>query len=69
MGFPRQKYWTGLPFASSGDLHDPEIEPPSPILAGGFFTIEPPGKPIMVDAYYCIFAQTQNVQYQEQTLI
>ena len=44
MGFPRQKYWTGLPFASSGDLHDPDIEPPSPILAGGFFTIEPPGK-------------------------
>ena len=27
-----------------GDLPNPGIEPASPALAGGFFTIEPPGK-------------------------
>ena len=45
MGFPRQEYWSGLSFASPGDLPDPGIEPASPELAGRFFTIEPPGKP------------------------
>ena len=27
MGFSRQKYWSGLPFSSLGDLPDPGIEP------------------------------------------
>ena len=27
MGFPRQEYWSGLPFPSPGDLSRPEIEP------------------------------------------
>ena len=45
MGFPRQKYWSGLLFPSPGDLADPGIEPASPALAGEFFTTEPPGKP------------------------
>jgi len=27
-----------------GDLPDPEVEPASPTLAGGFFIAEPPGK-------------------------
>ena len=45
MGFPRQEYWSGLPFPSLGDLPHSGIEPESPILAGGFFTTEPPRKP------------------------
>ena len=45
MGFPRQEYWSGLPFLSPGDLPDPGIKPLSPALAGKFFTPEPPGKP------------------------
>ena len=45
MGFPKQGYWSGLPFPSPGDLPDPGIEGTSPVLAGGFFTTEPPGKP------------------------
>ena len=48
MGFSRQEYWSGLPCPPPGDLLDPEIEPmslTSPPLAGGFFTIAPPGKP------------------------
>ena len=43
-GFSRQEYWNGLPFSSPGDLPNPEIEPMSPALAGGFFITEPPGK-------------------------
>ena len=27
MGFPRQEYWSGLPFPSAGNLSDPGIEP------------------------------------------
>ena len=45
MGFFMQEYWLRLPFSSPGDLPDPGIKPVSPALAGGFFTIEPPGKP------------------------
>ena len=44
MGFPRQGYWSVLPFPSPGDLPDPGIELESSALAGGFFTTEPPGK-------------------------
>ena len=28
--FPRQEYWSGLPFPSPGDLTDPGIKPASP---------------------------------------
>ena len=48
MGVSRQDYWSGMPCPSAGDLPDPGSElrsPVSPALAGGFFTIEPPGKP------------------------
>ena len=43
MGFPRQEYWSGLPFLSPEDLPNPGIEPVSPALAGGFFTTVPTG--------------------------
>ena len=42
MGLSRQEYWSGWPFPSPEDLPDPGVEPASPPLAGGFFTIEPP---------------------------
>ena len=38
MGFPRQEYWSGLPFPPPEDLPNPGIEPESsssPTLAGG----------------------------------
>ena len=38
MEFPRQDYWSGLPFPSPEDLPDPGIEPVSLVLAGRFFT-------------------------------
>ena len=31
MGFPRQEYWSGLPFPPPGDLPNPGIEPTSPV--------------------------------------
>ena len=43
MGFPRQKYWCGLPFPAPGDLPNPGIEPVSTTLAGRFFTPASPG--------------------------
>ena len=45
MGFPRQEYWSGLPFSSPGHLPHPGIKPASPELAGRFATTEPGGKP------------------------
>ena len=45
-GFPRQEYWSELPFPSPRDLPDPGIELASAALAGGFLTTEPPWKPI-----------------------
>ena len=43
MGFSRQKYWSGLPFPSPGDLPDPGSEPRSPALPADTLTSEPPG--------------------------
>ena len=45
MGFPRQEYWSGLPFPSPGDLPDPGIEPSSLALTGEFFITELPVMP------------------------
>ena len=39
MGFSRREYWSGLPCPPPGDLPDSGIEPGSPALAGGFFTV------------------------------
>ena len=43
MRFPRQEYWSELPFK---DLPNPGIEPASPTLADRFFGTESPGKPL-----------------------
>ena len=57
-GFPRQEYWSGLPFPSLGDLHNPGIEPASPALAAAAKSLQscltlcdpidgsPPGSPV-----------------------
>ena len=52
----RQKYWSGLPFPSPGDLPDPGIElssPASPSLTSGFFIPELLGKHLK--SYFCPF--------------
>ena len=50
MGFPTQEYCSGLPFPSPGDRPDSGIKPMSPALVGGFFTNEPPGKPLLISS-------------------
>ena len=45
MGFSRQRYWSGLPFPSPGDLPDLGIEPGSPALQAGSVPTELWGKP------------------------
>ena len=37
VGFPRQEYWNGLPFSTTGNLADLGFELESPALAGRFF--------------------------------
>ena len=43
VGFPRQAYWSGLPFPSPGNLVDARIEPGCPALQAA---CEPQGNPI-----------------------
>ena len=45
MGFPRQEYWSELPFPSPGDLPDPGVKPWSPALEVDYLPTEFPGKP------------------------
>ena len=45
MGFPRQEYWSGLPFPPPGDLPNPGIEPESPSLQADSSPTEPPENP------------------------
>ena len=40
MGFPRQEYWSGLPFPSPGDHPNPGLKPGSPAFQADFFLTE-----------------------------
>ena len=40
LGFPRQEYWSGLPFPSPGDLPHSGTDPRSPALQVDSFTAE-----------------------------
>ena len=52
VGFPRQEYWSELPFPSPENLPDPGMGPAAPILAGRFLTTELP-------ASVCVYIQCQ----------
>ena len=45
MGFPRQEYWSGLPFPSPEDLPDPGIEPGFPTLQADSLLLSHQGSP------------------------
>ena len=47
MAFPRQEYWSGLPFPTPGNLSTPGINWVS-CIAVRFFSSEPPGKPLVL---------------------
>ena len=55
MEFSRQEYWSWLLCPTPEDLSDPGIEPVSLALAGGFFTTETLGKPLIlgISGYQC----------------
>ena len=60
MGFPRQEYWSGFPFAPPEDRPNQETEPmspASPALAGGFFTsvLPWPVRLLIISRFYYIF--------------
>ena len=58
MDFPSKNVGAGLPFPPPGDRPDPGIElksPASPVLAGRFFTTEPPGEPPDLPTYCLLF--------------
>jgi len=51
VGFPRQKYWNGLPFPSPGDLLNPGIEsasPVSPVLQADYLLLSHLGSPFPI---------------------
>ena len=53
--FPRQEYWSSLPFPSLGDLPNPGIEPRSSPLQADSLSTEPPGKPCRMHMCVCMF--------------
>ena len=46
MRFPKQQYWSELPFPTPGDLPDPRNQTCVSWIAGGFFTTELWGQPL-----------------------
>ena len=50
MGFPRQEYWSELPFPTSGTLPKPGVKPGSPALQVDSLQTAPLGKPIVLRA-------------------
>ena len=48
MGFPRQVYWSGLPFPPPEHLLNPGIEPTDSASTGGFFTTGPSEKTLSI---------------------
>ena len=72
MQFPREEYWNGLPFPSSGDLPDPGTEPSSPALAGGVSATEPPAKPVttlaLLNSLKSKHGSTRNTKIQRKSV-
>ena len=48
LGFPRQEYWSVLPFPSPGHLPDPGVKPGSPASQVGSVPAEPPGELVYI---------------------
>ena len=57
MGFSRQKYWSGLPFPSPGDVPDLGIKPESPALQADPLPPDSPGKPKYIQMPCYVYLQ------------
>ena len=53
MDFPRQEYWSGLPFPFPGNIPNPGMECRSPALQTNSLPSEPPGKPVLHQLSLC----------------
>ena len=62
MEFSRQEYSSGLLFPTPGDLPEPEVEPVSPVLAGGLIITVPPGKPREVMLLWLLLSRFSHVR-------
>ena len=58
MGFPKQEYWSGLPFPSPGHLPDPGIKPESPALK-----VDLPLSQLYIKSSECILFITLCIQF------
>ena len=69
MGFPRQEYWSELPFPLPEDLPNPETEPRSPALQADSLSAELPGRPTCVTNHWEIISQCMCIRstYTPQT--
>ena len=54
IGFPRQEYWSGLPFPSPGDLPNPGIKPVSLHWQEILLPLSHLGSPVPVQKYMCV---------------
>ena len=59
MEFPRQEYWSSLPFPPTGDLPNRETEPGSPALQADSSPSEPQGSSLILHVDPKAFMQTQ----------
>ena len=57
MGFPRQEYWSELPFPSPGDLPNQEMEPKSSAWQGNSLAVSHPGNPLIPSIEMYIYIQ------------
>ena len=62
MGFPRQEYWSGLPFPDPGDFPDPRIEHMSPAWQVDSLPLSHQGIPYLKAYHKC----KEQVQITEQ---
>ena len=62
-GISQERIPEGVAISSSGDLPSPGVKPVSPALAGGFFTTEPPGKPVRT---FCSFQENNRSGFPSQ---
>ena len=66
-GFPRQEFWSGLPFTSSGNCANPGVKPVSPALQVDSLPLSHQGSPLLhfTDSKQkkkCIFQNTLRSQ-------
>ena len=57
MGFPRQEYWSGLPFPPAWVFPNPGMKPMSPAWVGRFFITEYLAVQLYLSCLFCLWLQ------------